>query len=110
MTDLFSPSITALPQADIPLPGVTAYLSQAADHQIVFMQFAADVTLPAHAHAAQSGFVLEGHIDMVIGGAARRFGKGDRYFIPAGVEHSATIHRGYADITFFAEAHRYQVK
>jgi hypothetical protein len=33
--------------------------------------------------------------------------KGDRYFIPEGVPHSATIYAGYADITFFDAADRY---
>ena len=50
MKDLFPEPIFNLPQADIPLKGVSAYLSQGADHQIIFMRFEEDVELPAHAH------------------------------------------------------------
>jgi quercetin dioxygenase-like cupin family protein len=106
----FPEPIQKLPLADVPLNGVTAYLSQAVDHQILFMEFSQDVELPEHAHAAQIGYVLEGEIDLVIGGVRNTFAKGDRYYIPEGVKHSGLIHAGYADITFFDEARRYQAK
>ncbi len=107
---LFPGPIHNLPQADIPLKGVTAYLSQAEKHQIIFMQFEQDVELPAHTHAAQIGIVLEGRIDLIIGGQHGTYRKGDRYFIPEGVEHSGKIYAGYVDITFFNEPHRYHEK
>jgi len=110
MRSIFSDSITALPLANIPLDGATAYLSQADSHQILFMEFAEDVDLPEHAHAAQTGFVLEGRIDLVIDGQEYTFDKGDRYHIPAGVRHSGRIHAGYADITFFDEPSRYTAR
>jgi quercetin dioxygenase-like cupin family protein len=106
----FPEPIRQLPEADIPLEGVTAYLSHSAGHQILFMEFEKDVDLPEHAHAAQVGFVLEGRIDLVIGGERKSFTKGDRYSIPDGVKHSAKIHAGYADITFFADPNRYSPK
>ena len=68
MTQLFPEPIQNLPEADIPLDGVTAYLSQSDTHQIIFMQFERDVDLPEHTHAAQIGFVLEGKIRLVIDG------------------------------------------
>lgn len=108
MHDTFPEPIRNLPLADVPLRGVTAYLSQAQDHQIVFMQFAEDVDLPEHAHSAQAGFVLEGAFDLVIDGVKRTYRKGDRYHIPQGVAHSAKIYAGYADITFFNEPDRYR--
>lgn len=110
MLDIFPEPIRNLPEADIPLNGIRAYLSQSSDHQIIFMQFSDAVDLPEHAHAAQVGFVLEGQIDLLIGGESHTFVKGDRYFIPAGVDHSGKIHAGYADITFFNEPGRYRVK
>ena len=107
MKDVFPEPIQSLPQADIPLNGLTAFLSQSDDHQILFMQFKAEVDLPEHVHAEQVGFVLEGKIDLVIDGKQHTFTKGDRYYIPAGVKHSGKIHAGYADITFFNEPNRY---
>jgi quercetin dioxygenase-like cupin family protein len=110
MSDIFPKPILKLPQADIPLEGLRAYLSQASDHQIVFMEFEKDVELAEHSHAIQYGIVLEGKIDLVIGGIRHTFVKGDRYVIPEGVVHSGKIHAGYADVSFFDEADRYNVK
>jgi quercetin dioxygenase-like cupin family protein len=110
MESVFPEPIRNLPQADIPLEGVRAFFSQGDSCQILFMEFAEDVDLPEHAHAAQVGMVLEGRIDMQIGGQRQSFTKGDRHYIPEGVKHSGKIHAGYADVTFFAERHRYSVK
>ena len=110
MSPVFPETIRNLPQADIPLDGVTAYLSQSDTHQILFMEFEKDVELPEHAHDDQVGIVLEGKIELVIDGKPHTFTKGDRYHIPAGVKHSAKIYAGYSDITFFNEPNRYSVK
>lgn len=110
MYEIFPEPIRKLPEADIPLPGIKAYLSQSGHHQILFMQFANNVDLPEHAHAAQAGFVLEGKIDLIVQGKKQSYTKGDRYYIPADVKHSAKIYAGYADITFFDEASRYSAK
>jgi len=110
MNQVFSEPIRNLPEADIPLDGITAYLSQSDTHQILFMQFEEDVDLPEHAHAAQMGIVLEGKIELVIGGEKQCFTKGDRYYIPKGIKHSGKIYVGYADMTFFNEPNRYSLK
>jgi mannose-6-phosphate isomerase-like protein (cupin superfamily) len=110
MNRIFPEPITNLPKADIPLDGVTAYLSQSDTNQIIFMQFEKDVDLPVHAHASQMGIVLEGRIELIIDGKKQCFTKGDRYYIPAGVKHSGKIYTGYADITFFNEPDRYAKK
>ena len=107
---IFPAPIRNLPEADIPLPGIKAYLSQGETHQIIFMEFSEDVELPEHAHEGQWGIVLEGKIELVIGGCKQTFGKGDRYFIPEGVAHSGKIYAGYADMTYFDQKARYQVK
>ncbi|MCP5101909.1 MAG: cupin domain-containing protein [bacterium] len=110
MSKIFPEPIGVLPEADIPLPGVTAHLSQADTHQIIFMEFEKDADLPAHSHAGQVGFVLEGKIELTIGNKTQTYSKGDRYYIPEGVVHSGKIHAGYADITFFDEPDRYPKK
>ena len=107
MGSIFPEAIRSLPEADIPLKGVTAFLSQANDHQILFMEFSEDTYLAEHVHSAQMGIVLEGKIDLKIGGEQKSFTKGERYYIPEGIKHSGKIHAGYADITFFAEPNRY---
>jgi hypothetical protein len=106
----FPDPILNLPEADIPLNGIKAYLSQGPNHQIIFMEFADDVDLPEHSHQSQWGIVLEGKIELVINGVKNTFKKGDRYFIPKGVKHSGKIFAGYADITYFDEKDRYRIK
>ena len=107
MSEVFPDPIKNLPEADIPLEGIKAYLSQSDSHQIIFMEFAKEVELPEHSHAAQIGIVLEGKIDLTIGGKKETYSKSDRYYIPEGVVHSGKIYAGYADITFFDEPDRY---
>ncbi len=110
MTEIFPEPIRKLPEADIPIEGIKAYLSQSDTHQIIFMEFEKDVDLSEHSHAAQIGIVLEGQIDLTIDGKKKTYTKGDRYYIPDGVLHSGKIYAGYADITFFDEPDRYSMK
>lgn len=110
MKNIFPEPITKFPKADIPLPGLTAYLSQGEDHQTLYMLFEETVELPEHSHDDQIGFVLEGKIDLTIDGVKKTFKKGERYFIPSGTKHSAKIYAGYADITLFMEKDRYKTK
>ncbi len=108
MPEVFPEPIRSLPQADVPLSGSKAYLSQSENHQIVFWKFDEDVVVPEHSHESQWGVVLEGKIDLVIEGVKRTYTKGDRVFIPKGAKHSAKIYAGYADISFFNERDRYK--
>lgn len=106
----FPEPILNLPEADIPLKGIKAYLSQSEKHQIIFMEFNEDVELPEHSHEFQWGIVLEGKIDLTIDGVKKTFVKGDRYFILEGVKHSGKIYAGYADMTYFDQKSRYKIK
>ena len=110
MSTIFPEPIIKLPEADIPIKGISAFLSQGDDHQIIMMEFAEDVDLPEHVHAGQWGIVLEGRIELKIDGLSTTYVKGDRYYIPEGVKHSGRIFAGYADITFFNQKDRYQAK
>ncbi|NIM57923.1 MAG: cupin domain-containing protein, partial [Candidatus Aminicenantes bacterium] len=83
MTEIFPEPIRNLPQADIPFDGITAYLSQADNHQILFMEFNKDVEVPEHSHEAQWGVVLAGKIDLTVDGFEQTYTKGDSVFIPA---------------------------
>lgn len=107
MDGIFTGPILDLRKAELPFEGATAYLSQSEDHQILFMQFEKDIDLPEHSHEAQWAVVLEGKIELVIGGIKKAYTKGDRYYIPAGTKHSGRIYAGYADITYFNQSDRY---
>ena len=110
MSKNFPKAIEDLPLADIPLKGITAFLSEGEKHQIIFMEFEEDVDLPEHQHESQYGIVLEGKIELTIDGVENIYTKGDRYYIPAGTLHFGKIYAGYADVTFFNEKDRYKRK
>jgi quercetin dioxygenase-like cupin family protein len=107
---IFSEAIQDLPRAAIPFDGVTGYLSQGRDHQIVFLDFEHDLNLPAHSHAEQWGVILAGRIDLTFNGIVHRLTAGDHYTIPAGVEHSAHIRAGSAAMDFYAEPARWKTE
>jgi quercetin dioxygenase-like cupin family protein len=110
MSTVFPDPIVNLPKADVPLEGVQAYLSQSEGHQIIFMEFSKDVEVAEHSHESQWAAVLDGRIDITIGGELKKLKRGDQYFIPKGVKHSAKVYAGYADVTFFNQADRYRRK
>lgn len=110
MSQIFPKPIVELPEANIPINGIKAFLSQGSKHQIIFMEFSEDVDLPEHSHESQWGIVLEGKIDLTIDGVKHSFVKGDRYFIPKDIKHSGKIYAGYADMTFFNQSDRYREK
>ncbi|MFQ5821516.1 MAG: cupin domain-containing protein [Candidatus Heimdallarchaeota archaeon] len=74
------------------------------------MSFEKNVKVPEHSHEAQWGVVLEGEIELTIDGKKHTFTKGDTYFIPKDVKHSARIRRGYKDLTLFNQKDRYKAK
>jgi quercetin dioxygenase-like cupin family protein len=108
--DLFPHIITSLPEAEIPLQGLEAHLFQGENQQILFMAFDEDADVPEHSHEAQWGVVLDGHIELTVDGRKHSLTKGDTYFIPKGVDHSARIKKGYKDLTLFDQKDRYKVK
>ena len=65
---IFPQIIKELPEMDIPIEGLKAYLAQENNNQILFMEFEEDVEIPPHKHKAQCGIVLEGKIDLTING------------------------------------------
>ena len=110
MSEIFPEPIRNLPEADVPISGVKAYLSQSETHQIIFMEFSEDIEVPEHSHESQWGIVLGGKLDLTVDGVKRTYSKGENYFIPKGVKHGAKIYAGYADVTFFNQKDRYKAK
>jgi quercetin dioxygenase-like cupin family protein len=54
--------------------------------------------------------VLDGEIELTIDRKTFNFKRGDTYFIPEGVTHSAKIRKGYKDLTLFDQKDRYKEK
>ncbi len=106
----FPKIISDLPKADISIEGLSAFLFQGSNQQIVFMAFDEEIIVPEHSHEAQWGVVLAGEIELTIEGIKSSLQKGDSYYIPANAKHSAIIKSGYRDITLFDQEDRYKEK
>jgi quercetin dioxygenase-like cupin family protein len=102
--------IRNLPQADIPFPGVKAWIAQGADHQVVFFDIPAGTEVPLHSHGAQWGIAVEGEMELTIGEETRVYRAGDSYYIPAGVMHGAKVLTRFRAIDFFDVPDRYPAK
>lgn len=111
MNEPFYPEfIRNLPEADLPLDKVVGYLLQATKGQICFFDFEGDIEVPPHAHGNQWGVVLDGEMQLTIAGKNKLMRKGDSYFIPAGVEHSAKVETSCKVLDFFEDNDRYMPK
>jgi quercetin dioxygenase-like cupin family protein len=102
--------IRGFPKVDIPLPGVRGWLSQAKDHQVVFFDIDPIGEVPPHSHGEQWGIVVEGAMELTIGGETRTYRAGDSYHIPAGVEHGAKFLSHFRAIDVFADVDRYKAE
>ena len=102
--------ITRLPEADVPIPGVRAWISQGTEGQIVFFDIDPVDEIPPHSHGEQWGIVVEGEMELTIGGETRRYRAGDSYHIPAGVVHGAKFLSHFRALDVFADPDRYKAK
>ncbi len=100
--------IKNLPEADIPFPGLKGRIFQSEDHQIIFFEIEAIGEVAEHKHGAQWGVVFEGEMDLTIGGETRTCRKGDTYFVPDDVMHSAVFKKKTWLMDFFADKNRYK--
>ncbi len=79
----------ALPRIT-PFPGITLELLTGERMMAAWVTLDAGSTVPPHAHPhEQLGTVLQGELDMMIGGETRRLTVGDTYVIPPQVSHGA---------------------
>ena len=104
--------ITRLPEADLPFPSTKVKTSvlQSGHGQLVFFQIFQDIEIPPHSHKGQWGIVLEGELEMTVGGVTRKYRPGDTYYVPEGVVHSAKVPAGCKAIDFFEEPDRYKLR
>lgn len=109
-TTAFPDFVMKFPEADIPFPGVRGRISQSADHQILFLDIDPIGAVAPHRHGEQWGIVVEGEMELTIGGQTQRCGPGDSYHIPANMEHAATFLSRVRVIDVFADVNRYHAK
>lgn len=95
------------PEINIPVEGIRGWKVGGPYGLVVFFEIGSGTELPEHAHCFQWGFVIDGEIDLTIGGENRTYGKGDTYVIPEGVTHSAHIPYGCLAMDYFSDPARY---
>lgn len=106
----FPDIVTELPEADIPFSGIKGWIMQSKDKQIIFMDIEPIGKVNEHSHKAQFGVMLEGEMSLTIAGKTKRYKKGDTYFIPEGVLHSAVFHSQVKVMDMFDQKTRYKIK
>lgn len=107
-TDFFPEFIRACPAPDSPF-AMRAHIVPSEHVLPMFYEIDEDVHIPEHAHGPQWGVVLAGIMEFTIDGESRQYARGDTYYVPDGVLHTAHIHAGYKGIDVFSDPHRYQV-
>jgi quercetin dioxygenase-like cupin family protein len=106
----FAEFIRRLPLVDSPLESLRGWLLQDDRALAMFYEIPDGVEVPEHAHGAQWGVVLQGSVEFTIGGETRTYRRGDTYYVPDSVAHSAVISPGYVGIDVFADADRYAAR
>jgi len=110
MSNNFPEPILNLPKAEMPFEGAKGYLLQGENQQVIFMEFEKDVDIPEHSHESQWEIVVNGKVDYYEGWQKYTYTKGDKFFIPKDVKHSAKVYSGYASVAFFDQKDRYNKK
>lgn len=106
----FPAFVRSLPEADLPFDGLRGWLLQSESGQVLFNESDIELTVPAHSHGSQWGVVLDGRIDLTIGGQTQTYTRGDTFFIPEGTPHQARIHPGYRAVDYFTDRNRYRTR
>ncbi len=108
--NIYPDLITRLPEIETPIPGISGRLIQGEKTQAVFFDIAAGSVVPPHSHCAQWGLMIEGEMELTIGGDTKTYRRGDRYFIPAGVVHAASFRTRVFVQDVFDDPARYKAK
>ncbi len=108
--EFFPSIITALPWADSVGDPVRTYFLQGERMQAAFTAFDEDVNAPEEEHAAQWVVVLEGEVELTMGGTTTVYGKGETYFISAGVPHAAHVKKGSRLLDIFDQIDRFHAR
>lgn len=79
-----------------------AYKLEAKDSDVLFASYPAGTSIPAHTHDTDNyGVITRGELILTMNGKQERFGIGDWYHVPAGVEHAADFEVESDEIEFW---------
>ena len=106
----YPPMLRDLPEIDIPIEGIRGWLLKSEDKQVVFFDIEPVGKMPDHSHCAQWGIMLDGKMKLTIGNDTKIYQKGDWYYIPEGIVHSAEFLTKVFVIDVFDDPNGYQIK
>ena len=89
---------------------MTGWVLPGGGRQVVFLDSEPVGRIPGNSRGARFGVVLDGEMTLPVAGVPHRYRRGDTYFIPAGVPHSAVFHTRFRAIDVFDEPARYRAK
>jgi len=95
------------PEIDVPVDGIHGWKVGGPTGLVVFLEIKEGTVLPEHAHCFQWGIVIDGQMELTIGGEEKLYKRGDSYNIPEGVSHSATFPTDVVAMDYFADPDRY---
>ncbi len=102
--------IRKLPEADLPVENLRAWMSRGEEGLTLFFEAEAEVIVPEHSHGFQWGVVVDGSLELTIEGETRSYHPGDTFFISSGAKHSGVLSRGYRSVEFFEDRDRFKAK
>ena len=102
--------VKRLPEAKLPFDGPCAWLLQSEAGQIIFFESAVDFQIPEHSHGEQWGVVIDGMVELTIGGQTKTCSSGQTYFIPAGTAHAVKVHAPFRAVDYFLDPNRYETR
>ncbi|MEQ8515165.1 MAG: cupin domain-containing protein [Chromatocurvus sp.] len=93
--------IRALPEFD---GRFDAHKLAADGADVLFASYPSGTSIPAHTHDTDNyGVIIRGELILTIRGRMERYGMGDWYHVPAGVEHAADFAQDSDEIEFWFE-------
>lgn len=82
-----------------------AYQLEARDSKVLFASYPRDTSIPPHTHDTDNyGVITRGELALTMNNETTRYGVGDWYHVPAGVEHSAQFATDTDEIEFWFKA------
>lgn len=82
-----------------------AYRLAAKETDVLFASYPAGTSIPLHSHETDNhGVIIRGELILTIQGHVERYGVGDWYHVPAGVEHAAEFEQDTDEIEFWFES------
>ena len=107
---LLPEEVLALPIVEVPVDGVTGFVMNDDEKQVVFFVFEEGVPVADHAHCAQRGTVISGEMVMDVEGRTNLYQAGDHYHVPEGVSHRTSFGKRTVLVDMSDDPERYPVR